>query len=234
MSPKTFLEGLFCLNSALHRTSCPGGAAHLDGLDHHSYSPPWYGAALPNDIAIPDLQRIWAVLAAARRAHTVVPNRPKPLWITEVGSSSAPVGYSPAAGAAQQAHYLALDLYTLWRENVSNVFWFSIRDPGPAAGRTFADGGLFTDAGGIKPAAAAYRFPFVAVPASRGHLTLWGKAPSRGVVSIQRLDGSHWRRVARLRTSSGRIFHGTIRMHGKPQFRAVIGGSVSPPWTAGL
>ena len=226
MAPKTFLEGLFCLNGVLRRTSCPGGAAHLDGLDHHVYSPPLYGASLPNDIGVPNLDRIWSVLEAARRQHTVVPDGPKRLWITEAGAGGAT---SPAL----EAHYLALDLYEYWRQHVSNVFWFSIVDPGLAAGSFFADGGLYTSSGAAKPAVAAYRFPFVAVPAGHGRLTLWGKAPHGGTVVVQRLSAGRWKIAARLHAGSSGVFVGQVHARGRPQYRAVSGGAVSLPWTAG-
>lgn len=226
MAPKTFLEGLFCLDGALRRTGCPGGVAHLDGLDHHVYSPPWEGALLPNDIGIPDLGRIWSVLNAARRQRTVAPNGPKQLWITEVGTGG---GTSPAV----EAQYLALDLYAFWSQHVSNVFWFSIQDPGAAAGAFFAYGGLYDGAGAPKPAAAAYRFPFVAVSAGANRVALWGKAPHGGVVIVQRLAGGRWRFAARLRAGSGGVFFGHVAARGRPQYRALLGGAVSPPWTVG-
>jgi hypothetical protein len=185
-----------------------------------------YGASLPNDIGVPNLDRIWSVLNAARRQHTVVPDGPKRLWITEAGTG----GVTPPA---LEAHYLALDLYEYWRQGVSNVFWFSIADPGVAAGSFFADGGLYTSAGAAKPAAAAYRFPFVAVPASHGRLILWGKAPHGGTVVVQRLSGGRWKLAARLRAGSSGVFIGQVHVRGRPQYRAVIGGAVSPSWTAG-
>ena len=186
MGPVTFLEGVFCLNAALRRTACPGGAAHLDGLDHHVYSPPWYGAALSTDIGVPDLDRIWRILGKAQAEHTVLPRGAKALWITEIGASATP---PTAANFALQAHDLEEDLYEFWSEHVANVFWFSIRDPGLAAGSFFAYVGLFTQSDTPKPAAAAYRFPFVALPHGRDKLTLWGKAPRAGRVLIERRVG---------------------------------------------
>jgi hypothetical protein len=231
IQPRTFLEGLFCLNGALRRTGCPGGAAHLDGLDHHVYSPPWYSSPSGNDISVPDLNRIWSVLAAARRLHTVAPNTPKSLWISEFGVNSNP---SDAAALALQAHYLELDLFEFWSEHVSNAFWFSLRDPGLAAGSFFATGGLITQAGTAKPAASAFRFPFVAVPAGHRRATVWGRAPRGGTVVIERLAGKRWRRVTSLRTGSDHVFYGRIHLSGKPQVRAVIGGHASASWTPGV
>jgi hypothetical protein len=231
MGPVTFLEGVFCLNSALRRTACPGGAAHLDGLDHHVYSPPWYGAAFSTDVGVPDLGRIRRILGKAQDAHTVLPRGPKALWITEIGASATP---PTGPSFALQAHDLEEDLYEFWSEHVANVFWFTIRDSGLAAGSFFAYDGLFTQSDTPKPAAAAYRFPFVALPHGQGKLTLWGRAPRAGQVLIERLAGSRWRPFVRLRTSRGAIFYAHVRARGKPMLRARIGGATSPPWIAGF
>ena len=231
MSPGVFLQGLFCVTPALRRSACSGGPPHLDGLDHHIYSPPLYHAAIPGDIGIPDLNRIWRIVRAAQRLHTVLPAGQKSLWVTEVGWQSTP---PDPVHLAEQAHYLALDLYEFWSQRVSRVFWFLIRDPVVPPGEFTANGGLYFMNGSPKPAAAAYRFPFVAVPAGHRRLTLWGTAPAVGTVVIQQHVGRGWKSILRLRTTSGGIFYSQIRLRGRPQLRATIGGSASPPWIAGF
>ena len=230
MQPALFLRGLFCLTPSLHRAACPGGAPHLDGLDHHSYSPWYYHALLPDDVSTPDLGRIWRIVHAAQRQHTVLPAGRKSLWMTELGSSSTP---PDAAHLLQQAHDLDLDLYTLWSEDVSDVFWFSIEDPLVGPGNFIANGGLYFMNGQPKPAAAAYRFPFVAVPAGHDVVILWGRAPRTGRVVIQRRDHSRWTKVTRLSTTRGGIFYARIRLSGAPTLRATIGGTASPSWVPG-
>ena len=73
-----------------------------------------------------------AASGGARRGaarHTVAPERAQAAVDHRGGPSSASRAVN-AADLALQAHYLALDLYEFWSEHVSNVFWFSIRDPG--------------------------------------------------------------------------------------------------------
>jgi hypothetical protein len=230
MQPVTFLTGLFCLNSALKRGACTGGVPHLDGLDQHNYSPWYYHANSAADIGMPDLGRIWRILHAAQRAHTVLPAGSKPLWMTEVGWQSTPPN---SARLTSQAHFLDLDFYTLWTEHVSNVFWFLIQDPITTPGDFTANGGLFFRSGAPKPAAAAYVFPFVVVPSAQHRVIIWGKAPRRGTVVIQRLIGGRWRRFVALRTTGAGIFYDRAVLLGTPPMRAVIGRSVSPVWVPG-
>lgn len=227
--PAAFLRGVFCLTSSLGPAPCPGGPPHLDGVDAHSYSPWYYHAALPDDISTPDIGKISGILAAARRADTVLPAGPKSLWMTEVGWQSSPPDLTHLL---QQAQYLELDLYTLWRQHVSNVFWFSIQDPTVGAGNFIANGGLYFTSGAPKPAAIAYRFPFVAVPSGKNHVILWGLAPRTGKVIIQQLVHGHWRRRLTLRTTSGRIFYAVTRRIGAHALvRAVRGRWSSLGWS---
>lgn len=229
MPPAAFLRGVFCLTSSLRRAACPGGPPHLDGIDHHSYSPWYYHAALPDDISTPDIGKIWRILAAARSARTVLPAGPKSMWMTEVGWQSTP---PDAAHLLQQAQYLELDLYTLWSQHVSNVFWFSIEDPAVGPGNFIANGGLYFTSGAPKPAAIAFRFPFVAVPSGKNLVILWGLAPHTGKVTIQQMVNGHWRRRLTLRTTSGRIFYAvTWRYGAHAVLRAVRGRWSSMAWS---
>lgn len=52
-------------------------------------------------------------------------------------------------------------MYVLWSQGVSAVFWLQIDDPMTAAPATALDAGLYFQDGRRKPAATAYRFPFV-------------------------------------------------------------------------
>jgi hypothetical protein len=228
MPPAAFLRGLFCLTPSLGRAACPGGPPHLDGLDHHSYSPWYYHAAQRDDISTPDIGRIWTIVHAAQRRHTVLPAGPKSVWMTEIGAESTP---PDGSHLVQQAQSLALDLYTLWRQRVTNVFWFTIEDPSVAPGNFIANGGLFSKSGAAKPAAGAFHFPFIAAPSGRQNLTIWGRAPSAGRVTIQRLVHGRWRSLFTLRTTGGGIFYAVTRRYGNGAvLRAVRGRSASMGW----
>ena len=156
-------------------------------------------------MSVPDVGKVARVVRAAERSRHVLPRGPKPLWVTEIDWDSSP----PDGGAipiARQAQYLSRAFYELWSEGVSRVLWYEVVDPGGPAGNNFTGGGLFFGSGRAKPAAAAFRFPFVALTAARGATTLWGRAPHPGQVVIEAQRHGHWRGVARATASRDRVF----------------------------
>ena len=226
MAPVTFLEGLFCLNASLGPQRCPN-PPHLDVLDHHPYAiSPTASAREPGDVSVPDLGKIQRILDAAERLRRVFPAGPKPLWVTEIDWTS---GHPDTP--AIQARYLALAFYELWRQGVTHVFWYTLRDPLEPP-NSYRDAGLYYYDGSAKPAVAAYRFPFVAVHSSQG-VTLWGRAPRPGEVLIQRLVHGRWRHVLTLQTTSGGIFYAVRRLGSHLDVRAVSRGTASPIWMTG-
>ncbi|HEY6397976.1 MAG TPA: hypothetical protein VIX82_11030, partial [Solirubrobacteraceae bacterium] len=78
--------------------------------------------------------------------------------------------------------------------------------------------------------AAAYRFPFIAIPARHGSPTIWGRAPTPGRVVIQQRVGGRWRRVLSLTANGGGIFYANHRLGYRLVLRAVAGAAVSPVW----
>jgi hypothetical protein len=224
MMPVTFLREMLCLTSSLGPAPCTG-PPHFDGLDHHPYSiGPTVPAQQSGDISVPDLGKIKRLLGAAQRFHRALPAGPKPLWITEIDWTSS----SPDTPASQ-ARDLARGFYALWRQGVSHVFWFALRDD-PSVTDSFRNAGLYYSDGRAKPAVAAYRFPFVAISAPRGRLRLWGRAPRSGTVSIEQLVRGRWRQVLSLPTTSGGIFHAVRALGRRPRLRAVAAGVASPAW----
>jgi hypothetical protein len=230
MAPVTFFETMLCLGSNLQPAgSCPS-PAHFDALDHHPYgATPTIKAHNPGDIAVPDLGKIWRILRAAQHFNLALPAGPKPLWVTELDWTDVPPSPPSAASLALQARFLPLGFYELWRQGVSHVFWFQLRDPAYQP-NSFAGGGLYFQSGAAKPAAAAYRFPFVAIPSAHGKLTIWGRAPARGPVLIEERAGRRWRRVLRLTANAGGIFYAKYRLGSHLYLRAVAGSAVSPVW----
>jgi hypothetical protein len=233
MYPLVFLRDMFCLTSTLRPLPCPD-PPHLDVLDHHPYNlglAPTIPASVPNDLAAPDLDKIWHVLHVAQRAHHVLPAGPKSLWVTEIDwSTSRPVPLTQAV----QAAYLSEGFYELWRQDVTHVYWFQLRDP-PGEKDSFGGGGLYFVDGAAKLAATAFRFPFVALPAphKNASVILWGKAPVAGRVQIQTRVGSGWRTVRTLTTTTGGIFYAVTSLNSKLEFRARIGASASLGWVNG-
>ncbi len=230
MPPTLFMSELLCLQDrSLRPEPCPH-PAHFDAVDHHPYAAlPTYKAANPADISVGDLARLERIVRVAERSGRALPRGPKPLWITEIGWGTRPPnphGIAPDT----QTRYLALAFYTLWRQGVDHVFWFTLRDSGHAFG---GGGGLYFGNGDPKPATAAFRFPFVAVRAGRQTLTLWGRAPLAGTVSIEREVANAWQLVVQLQTTPGGVFHATRALGRHVTLRAVQGAVSSPPWTTG-
>jgi hypothetical protein len=230
MHPITFLRDLLCLRgSRLQPTHCPH-PAHFDALDVHPYSlTPTSNARNPEDVSMANIARLRRVLRAAQRTGRALPTGRKPIWVTEMGWSSRP----PDPGGislSRQASYVSLGFYELWRQGVDHIFWDLISD---FPYRSLAGAGLYYQNGRAKPAAAAFRFPFVALRSPHGMVTLWGKAPRGGTVSIQRRRGHTWRRALLLGTTSGGVFHARPRLGSRLVLRAVAGRVTSLPWATG-
>lgn len=230
MYPVTFLQQLFCLTPALEPSGGCSNPAHFDALDMHPYSiSPTAHARVPGDISVPDLGKLSRIVRAALRHGLALPAGPKPLWVTELDWATVPVGSPSPQSLRKQARFLALGFYELWRQGVSDIAWFQLRDP-PGQPNIFAGGGLYFGSGVAKPAAAAYRFPFVAIPASHHRLTIWGKAPTAGPVVIQKLVGGSWHSVLSLASTPGGIFYANHRLGKHLQLRALAGPAISPVW----
>jgi hypothetical protein len=226
MRPVVFWRELLCLHGAsMRRERCPH-PAHLDGLDHHPYAAnPVVPAHNRDDVSVPDFRKLWGVLDVAERDHTVLPAGPKPFWMTELEWASRPPDPSGAPPTIQ-ARYLELAFYELWRQGVSHVFWYTISDS------PFGSG-LYFDDGTPKPAAVAFRFPFVAVATRPGAVTLWGVAPRGGAVTIERVKGHRWQRLVTIRARAGAVFEQRVRLRRNSLLRARIGDLGSLPWPAG-
>jgi hypothetical protein len=231
MMPVVFDREMFCLTPRLRPKSCPD-PPHFDALDHHPYGvSPTSHAVRPDDVALPDLGKLWRILHAAEHYHRALGAGPKTIWISEVGWGSNPP--DPQSGtAARQTRYLALAFYEAWIQGVSHLYWFLLRDalnPIPA----FSGDGLYYTNGVVKPAAQAFRFPFVAVKAPHRKLTLWGRAPAGGRVTIEKRAGQSWKAVLRLKTNAHGIFYTQRSLGANLVLRARMGAIASPGWVTG-
>lgn len=228
MHPLTFLADLLCLRGPhLRRIQCRN-PAHFDVLDVHPYSlTPISTAYNANDISVMDIGRLAPIMRAARRAHTVLPSRPKPIWVTEIGWTSKPPD-PHGVPLAVQARYVSLSFFELWSQGVSHVFWDLIRD---FPYKSLTGAGVYYQGGVAKPSTRAFRFPFVALPNPLRTVTLWGRAPRRGQVTIQVLRGRRWVRLLRLRTTRGGVFYTIRGLGSRLTLRAVSHGVVSFPYT---
>lgn len=225
MYPVYFYQQLFCLSASLKPFSC-GSPPHLDALDHHPYgATPRVHASQSGDIAVPDLYKINQIARAAVHYHHVMPAGPKPLWVTEIDWTS-----QPKYSLTRQAYYVSLGFYELWRQGVTHVFWFFLRDSIQPQ-RSFSQSGLFTVSGARKPSATAFRFPFVAMRTGKKQLILWGRAPHAGTVTIQKQVGRHWQTVSTLHATSGGIVYAVTKRFGRHAvLRAAMGSVASLGW----
>jgi hypothetical protein len=227
--PVVFLREMLCLSGDhLRRERCPN-PAHFDAIDEHPYAlTPTLPARNRTDVSVPDFGKLRRVLTAARRAHRALPSGPKQIWMTELDWTSKPP--DPAGVAINlQARYVSLAFYELWRQGISHMFWFLIRD---LPYKSLAGAGLYFRTGAAKPSAGAFRFPFVALRAVQPHarqtstirtLTLWGRAPRAGRVTIQLRRGHRWRSVVRLRTTRGGVFYAQRKFAAHSVLRAQQG-----------
>jgi hypothetical protein len=226
--PATFDQDLFCLTKALRSAHC-GAAAHFDILDHHPFdiAGPTTHAINPGDVSTPDMGKLTRLLAAARRARTIAPAGRKQLWASELVWTSKP----PDPGGvplSTQAHYLEQSLYILWSAGVDTVLWLQIVDDAPSS--TALDGGLYFTNGKPKPAATAFRFPFVTVRRNATTLMAWGHAPIAGRLRIQRRAGRRWVTVKTIRVRRFDTFFVRVPQRGVATLRAAIGSTASLPW----
>ena len=240
--PLQFWRPFFCLKKgkrakrrALLPVKCPD-PPHFDVMSHHpiNVGRPRRHAINADDVSTPDLGRLKRILQKAVRTKRVLPRGRKPLWATEIWWNSNP----PKPGGvslSKQARWLSEAFYLLWKQGVSTVVWFEIRDPS-GGGAPVPESGLFLNDGTAKPAFSAFRFPFAGerkkgkAGRARSRVQVWGKAPAPGSVQIQRGGGSKWKTIRRLRAGSNRIFVGTIRLRRAATLRAQQGSETSLPW----
>jgi hypothetical protein len=245
MPPISFYRDLFCLSD--ETAPCPG-PVFLDAVDHHIYAiygPLWH-AANADDMATPDTYKLVAVLDAAQRASTVLPRGPKQEWVTEISWASAErpdrrharivagsPEHAPTVGVSldTQARWYEQAIYELWRQGVNTVLFFLIRDSDIPNFQATA--GLYYLDGTPKPAATAFRFPFVTQRLGTDRVQLWGRSPLSGKLRIERLDGGAWTVIQTLAVRRNGLFVGAIALQGAATLRAQVGGQTSLPWAQG-
>jgi hypothetical protein len=231
--PVWFWRSLLCLRgSRLRPVACPD-PAHFDIAAHNPIDVfgPSRGAVSPLDVSTPDIGRLTRIVRRAVRARRALPARPKPFWAPEIWWDSKPPD-PRGVPIHRHARFLTESLFELWRQGVSAVIWWYLRDQAPGAAgyaATQQSGLLFRD-GRPKPAYRAFRFPFLARREASGRVLLWGKAPSPGPVVVERRAARGWAPLARPVAGRSRIFLASVAATGALRARAVQGGEASLPW----
>ena len=206
---------------------------YLDVLAQHTYpveGPLWH-ALNADDVAVADLYKVRNVLHAAERAGDALPRGPKQLWVTELGWDSDPPN-PEGVPVAEQARWYEQALYLLWRQGVDTALFLQLVDSPPIPSYFVAyEEGLYYLSGSPKPAATAFRFPFVTNRLDRAHIQVWGRAPVGGQLALQRRRGARWVVIARFRVKRHQVFSKKIALRGQATLRALVGGQISLPWT---
>jgi hypothetical protein len=146
--------------------------------------------------------------------------------VTELGWNSNPPD-NEGVSLAQQARWYEQALYELWRQGVNTVLLLQIIDPdsGPW------EAGVYFGSGKPKPAATAFRFPFVTTRSGARTVIAWGRAPVAGRLTLERRAGRRWTALATIPVQTNQVFVRTIALRGSAVLRASVGARTSLPWT---
>jgi hypothetical protein len=241
MPAALFVRELLCVKGRSHprAKNCRKNPVKFDILAHHPYpiGPPGRRAINPDDVVVPDFAKLTKPLAVALKAGNVYPHRRKPVWATEMSWDSSP----PDPGgieALRQARYAAGAMYVLWRQGVSALIWWNLRDDAPGKGYEYSlQSGVFFRGPSVatdtpKPSFTAFRFPFVAYGTQsekRGKrlARVWGIAPASGSVRIQRQSGAIWKTERTLRAKASHVFQVRIAAARGTVFRATQSSEIS-------
>jgi hypothetical protein len=232
MMPVRFTRELLCLGGpSLRRLPCPD-PAHFDVLAHHPYGvgAPRRKALNADDVAVPDIHKLTRVVRVAASSGRLLPAGPKPTWVTEMSWDSSPPDPN-GVPVVEHARWLEEGFYVLWRQGVSVVTWLLLRDapPVPSYPTTYQSGPFFRN-GSPKPAARAFRFPFVTERTRDGRLVAWGKAPAPGPLTIERRAGRAWVIVRHVEVGSSLVFTTRLRVGVPARLRARQGQDVTLTW----
>lgn len=221
MQPLTFDRSLF---------SSP---VHLDVLAQNSYpiGGPLWRVYDPGDISVANVSEVARLLRGAERAGDVLPRGPKQLWMTELGWDSNP----PSPGGVpieRQARWYEQAFYVLWRHGVDAVLLLQLVDspPRPSYAASYQSGIYFVN-GQPKPAAIAFRFPFVASRSTLDTVQAWGRAPGAGRLVIERFRDGRWQALVSLEVRRYQVFVKALALRGAAVLRAQLGGQTSLTWS---
>jgi hypothetical protein len=227
--PALFWRVLLCVNGRHLKPQRCADPAHFDILAHDPYAigGPFQHAFNTDDVSIPDLQKLMAPLRVAERTGRALPRGRKQVWVTEFGWISSPPNPS-GVHVIKLAYWTEEAFYELWHEGVDAAVWYLLIDQPNDPGNY--ESGVYYITGQAKPGLQAFRFPFVVEPQRHHRSLVWGIAPSSGTVLVQRARGPRWQTMWRFRVRGHAIFRRTVKLHGRPQLRAVIGTNTSLTW----
>lgn len=252
IAPLEFTRDLFCLSAGPRPRRVCNTHVSVDAWSVHPYTSggPSTRPADPDNVWVQNLGSLTKLIQAAQRLGTLVSAHPVQTWVTEFGWGSTPPAPAGVPLTLEQ-RWVSETLYFAWRAGVSMFSWYALRDEPAAYPNPY--GGLYFECPlGIgcdtpKPAAAAYRFPFVAYASPRRRVLVWGRTPAGapGSVQIQWLGKGHWQGLAKLKTDGDGIFTARLSLprganprsallraiQGMGSVSASLGGSASPSFS---
>jgi hypothetical protein len=233
--PILFLRELFCLKRSLKPEKCPD-PVDFDILGVHPINlsgGPKRSAIDPDDASSPDVPNIVAVLRAAEKRGTVRGGH-HDVWVTEFWWESFPDGPAKAVpGLDKHGIWIEQAMYLFWKAGAKVAITLQLNDTPAETRRELSDtfqAGLFLANGDPKPAATAFRFPFVLDRRTQSNVLAWGKSPAKGKLTIEEKRGGGWRKVETLRVKKNRVFTDNLKVRGGGKFRAEIGDETSLVW----
>lgn len=209
--PMVFMREVLCMSpSSRLKPACRKGAS-FDVWAVHPYTSgnALHRATKPDDVSLGNLPDVARLLRSAVAAKHVRSARAPQLWVTEFSWDTSPPD-PQAVPIALQSRWTSEAIYRMWRNGVSRMLWFSLRDE--PFGRSPYQSGLYFANWKPKPTLRAYRFPFVAY-LERAGVTIWGRTP-RGTPAAVRIErralGGKWRTIAAFRSGAGGVFTRTL------------------------
>jgi Cellulase (glycosyl hydrolase family 5) len=231
--PLSFMRRLLCLSKFLTPTC--HDPIRFDIWSHHPYTSggPTHEAILADDVSLGDLPQMRTTLETAFAVDRIRTTLPEPgFWVTEFSWDSNPPD-PLGVPTALEARWVAQGLYVMWKNGISLVTWFSIRDEagGPYQSGLYFRRGASLAAAVPKPASEAFRFPVVAFP-RKGGVYVWGRTPSGqpGRVIVEQSTGG-WKRLGVLQADRYGIFEGVFATDPTGTVRARLPGETSRPFS---
>lgn len=239
--PLQFMRELLCMSAGAKPRATCAAKTEFDAWAHHpyTYGGPTHDAFHPDDVSLGDLGEMRSLLTAAAKSGHVRSRGGPAFWVTEFSYDSKP---ADPKGLAPELHarWVSEALYRMWKEGVSHVTWFLLRDE-PFPDGMFQSGLYLRSSSGIagdrpKLALRAFRFPFVAFWERSGSISYWGRTPAgvRKSVVVEQKAGGGWRSVAEPSVDRYGIFVGRIidvRGSGTLRARLANGGDFSQPFS---
>jgi hypothetical protein len=239
--PLEFMRQMLCMSDDAHPVATCNGTSEFDAWAHnpYTYGGPTHHAINPDDVSIGDLGDMRRLLRAAEAAGHIRSRQSVDFWVTEFSYDAKPAdpnGLPPAL----HARWTAEALYRMWRQGVTHVTWFLLRDE-PFPSQMFQSGLYYRGPNGIasdkpKLALRAFRFPFVAFRQKSRAIVYWGRTPTstENAVVVEQRQGSRWRRLVTPNVDRYGIFQGRIvgaRGSGPLRARLVDRRDVSLPFS---